>query len=188
MIKYHIAISPSENPQIWCVRIKHRSWTPIQKGCSFPSIPWWGVFYIKNMILTNTTQSFPCWKMFFAIFLCSFGFAPSLQAIEHEPFLHHRGLPAFPGAISFGQAGGVWPQSDDRKAHFQVSWTCWHTGTFSLISIFSLSDSTGLEDWRKAPVQESCADNPLKSQRAIKYTEITLQLTCRSQLSANMLG
>lgn len=89
MIKYQIAISSSENLKICCVRIKHRSWTPKQKGCSFPSIPWWGVFYTKNIILTNATQSFLCWNMFFAIFLCIFGFAPSLQATEHERFLHH---------------------------------------------------------------------------------------------------
>ena len=37
----------------------------------------------------------------------------------------------------------------------------------------------------KSSVQESCA---FRLQRAIKYTEIVLQLPCRSQLSANLLG
>lgn len=59
----------------------------------------------------------------FSAEICSLLYFSAFLAL-HLPFKRQSmndSYTTFPGAISFAQAGGIWPQSDDRKAHFQMS-------------------------------------------------------------------
>lgn len=109
----------------------------------------WGLYW--SILLPNATQSSErcSWRN---LTLCIFSFKPPIKQWSMNSSYTPE---SFPGAVWFGLAEGVWPQNCERKSKLLEpanTLECF----LPQIMMVSLSDSRGLEGWRKLSSKKLC--------------------------------